>query len=937
MHLHNAHIKNIKQANEEDRLAIFVGAGVSKSSDTDYISLPLWADLISELKSGLSITEELDYLKLAQLYYLEFGELIYNQTLKKYFPEDITPSSLHSEILKINPRVIITTNWDCIIESAIEKEGYLYDTICTDKDLVKSTSQNKFIKIHGDFKNHNIVFKEDDYLNYSRNFPLIENYIKSIFSTHTVLFLGYSYNDINLKHITKWIQSHSSSVPPMYLVNFRMDKPQESYLRNHGITTLVLDSDNYPIDDIENLEKRSALTQSFLTSIITAEGVVDLNDEQEVINFIYDRIKHLKQQNLITHNQIRCAITNCGFLYDIDGLNILELFKPKGVLTGDYCETTRLLHEKFLEIITRIDLFDLEEKKEFYRGNSRFTDVLSILALAHIKGIVLPNDNHRGKIRYFVNEKIDSAQNLEQQDQEHLSFAEYRCKSHDFIKSLSSGSYEIYKNGEYELAFKKNSELILACKRHRIYSMLLIALFNKNSILWNLKYSPPAKQRSEFEKEIEVELQDEFFKFPRLEIKKNQVLYDFLSLHSVHQKANECTRKILDLTKAIENIKAGGVSFNSSADEPTSTHTNLLMFALKNHIMIDQHLPFKAVMRDFVKIAILRQSVKNKVTLNQYEFYSAIQFYSSKELKYELSVFLKNEDSNQLRLDASDECSEWIISIILPNLTERLIQDRSLFNDHETKFENCVRIIALLDLGSSYISKIMSEFSRLIASSSTTIGTYEAINYFLAHQHSLFDQKIETDVLIKVLNTLIDKITSKTAHGWDQHAILYESIGNLYGYIQVVKGKYTDKERVRRLVSELKTYALEEQRKFSKSLLYNIFNISDANVRKIIKKFIQDVISQSNTKDIDDLDFDLWSVAVDFKDFDLEAVNNLDEYLEQFRDRKTYSSKLSSLKHLTQYLVDKKKIGALEELNKELGDLIDHVGGRLITNQSEYL
>jgi len=65
MYLHNVHIKNIKQANEDDRLAIFVGAGISKSSDTDYIGLPSWSDLITEIKSDLAITEELDYLKLA--------------------------------------------------------------------------------------------------------------------------------------------------------------------------------------------------------------------------------------------------------------------------------------------------------------------------------------------------------------------------------------------------------------------------------------------------------------------------------------------------------------------------------------------------------------------------------------------------------------------------------------------------------------------------------------------------------------------------------------------------------------------------------------------------------------------------------------------------------------------------------------------------------
>ena len=923
MHLHNVHIKTIKQAIEEDRLAIFVGAGVSKSSDTDYTSLPLWGDLISELKSDLVITEELDYLKLAQLYYLEFGEQKYNQVLKKYFPEDIAPSSLHSTILKINPRVIITTNWDCIIENAIEQEGYLYDTICTDKDLVNSTSQNKFIKIHGDFKNHNIVFKEDDYLNYSRNFPLIESYIKSVFSTHTVLFLGYSYNDTNLKHIMKWIQSHSSSAPPMYLVNSRANKSQESYLKNHGITTLVLDSSSYSVADIQHLEERSALIQSFLTSIIHDDRTMYANDEQEVINFIYDRIEHLKQQNAISHNQIRRAITNCGFLYENDGSNILELFKGEGVLTTDYRETTRLINEKFLEILVRVDSLDVGEREGFYRKNSRLTDIFSILALANIKGIILPDKNDGGQTRYFVNEKIDVPENLEQQDREHISFSACACKSHDVIKSLSLESYESYKRGEYELAFKKNSELILACKRHRIYSMLLIALFNKNTILWSLKYAFSTEQRSEFEKEIEVELQDEFFKFPRSEIKNNQVLYDFLSLHYVHQKAYECATKILDLTSAVESIKAGGMSFNNNAAEPASTHINLLTFVLKNHIMIDQHAPYKAVMRDFVKIAILRQSVRNIVNLNQYEIYSAIQFYSSKELKSELRVFFKNKDSTQLRLDINDECSEWLVSTVLSNLTDRLIQDRSVHNGHETKFGNCVKILSVLDLKDDYIQMIMNTFSQLIASSSTTIGTYESINEFLAHQHNLFSREIETDILITILNTLIDKITSQKAHGWDHHAILHHSISNLYGYIEVTKGKYTDSDRVRRLLLELKTYTQEDQCKFSRSLLYSIFNISNAAIRKIIKKFVQSVISQAKTKEIDEWEFDLWSVAVDFKDFDLEAVTKLNEYLEQFRDGKMFSSQLHSLKKLTQYLIDNKEINELKEINKDLGDLID--------------
>jgi hypothetical protein len=124
-------------------------------------------------------------------------------------------------------------------------------------------------------------------------------------------------------------------------------------------------------------------------------------------------------------------------------------------------------------------------------------------------------------------------------------------------------------------------------------------------------------------------------------------------------------------------------------------------------------------------------------------------------------------------------------------------------------------------------------------------------------------------------------------------------------------------------VSELETCKPEDQRKFSRSLLYSIFNISNSNVRDIIKKFIEGVISQSKAKGIDDWEFELWSVAVGFKNFETEAVAKLDEYLEQYRDGKMFSSQLSSLKSLTQYLVDKKEIDTLKGLNNELGVLIE--------------
>lgn len=921
MSINKSHLKNIKQANEENRLAIFVGAGVSKSSDTDYIKMPLWSDLISELKSDLSIDEDVDYLKIAQLYHLEFGPQKYHQTLKKYFPEDIPPSSLHKEILNLKPRIIITTNWDSIIENTIEQEGHLYDTIRNDNDLVSSTSQNKFIKIHGDFIGHNIVFKEDDYIDYSRNFPLIENYIKSIFSTHTVLFLGYSYNDINLKHIMKWIQSHSTSAPPMFLVNYKQNKAQENYLKNHGITTLILNKDIYSIDDNGDLDDKSAIMKSFINTIMKDDLTVDYENEQEIINFIFERIKHLKHQELTSHNQIRDAISNCGFVYDSDGFAVLDLFKRDGYLTIDCSDRLRLIHEKFLAIISKLDNITQDKKSEYYKKNKNLEDIFEILASAQIKGIILPNQD-KGSRSYFINEKIKSKESMDEHDLESLSFSNCKITSNDLIKKLSSESYENYRNGDYELAFKNNSQLIKACKRNKIYSVLLIALFNRNSILFSLKYSF-SQTKSEFEKEEDVSLQDEFFSFPKSEIKKNQILYDFLSLKSVYKHANECTKKIVDLNHSVETIKNGGFSFNSNADEPTSTHINLLMFAVKNHILIDEHSSYQAMMRDFVKISFIRQSVKKSVTLNKYEIYSAIKFFTPKDLKRELSIFFNNKESVNCHLGVNQDCLTWITSNIMPNLTNRIIAGERTLDNKGNEFENCVRLLSHIDLDDDNLEKVFNEFSKLIISDSTTIGIYRAINEFLSCQHVLFRRNIKNSILIELLNNIFDKVIKKRLHAWDHHAITNGSIRNLYGYIEVNNEKYSDSKRVSQIISMLKDLAPSEQCNYSKSLLYSIYCISDASIQKIIKQFVHSFIRKSKSENFFNLNFNFWAVAVDFKKFDLDLIEDLDKYLNEFRDRQKFSSNLFELRDTIKHLVEVKKIKELVEINNELLGIIN--------------
>ena len=205
-------INKILTASRNNKLVFFIGAGFSKLSETESLKIPSWEELIKELKKDLRMPEENDYLKIAQLYFLKFGKDDYEKKVKSLF-RDLAPSKFHKNLFDLNPHYIITTNWDNLIENTAQEKGLAYDLICSDADLAHSQLDKKIIKMHGSFQQHNFVFKEDDYLQYSQNFPLIENYIKGIFSTCTIVFLGYSYSDYNLKQIVSWITRISKATP----------------------------------------------------------------------------------------------------------------------------------------------------------------------------------------------------------------------------------------------------------------------------------------------------------------------------------------------------------------------------------------------------------------------------------------------------------------------------------------------------------------------------------------------------------------------------------------------------------------------------------------------------------------------------------------------------------------------------------------------------
>ena len=903
MNFDTKYLKNIICANNDNSLAIFIGAGISKSSETKSFKLPSWNDLIEDLKKELSEELESDYLKIAQLYYLAFGEYTYYKKLNQYFPDYIKPSGIHKLIFEINPHIIITTNWDNILERAIEENAYIFDLICSDTDLVKSSVQNKLIKMHGDFKNHNIVFKEDDFINYQYNFPLIENYVKSILSTHTVLFIGYSYNDINLKQILKWIQNHSDVRPPMYLAKFSDNRTQSKYLENHGITTLVLSEKD---DNINQFNECYNKMFTFLNRIKKHDEPNIVKSKNETIEFVLNKLKVLNDLDGILLDQIQKTLSNCGFIFDKDSKPILEFYNQ--VLTGDLNKSKRSIYQQFVKILKGID--------EGEKPNSDTIKIFEILHKARIKGIVISQD----EITRQAVEYIPFLGYLQQNDKDssntHLNFNfSDLIKSTNEVNEIFELAFKFEQLEKQEEAYRLLEEGISICLKQRNYTVLFIAMFNRNVLLRYLKYSFNV-DRAKYENIEEYNLKDRYFNLPKDLQLALEPIYNFIDMSFIYIYAYSIAEELKKKEDSKRIIEHGGFVFNSDIYKYSSKHENLVLFVLRNKIMIETFEEYRSINKQFVQIAIIRQIQSANISLNRIELFSCIKYIDYKELKLLLDDYYNYESEKKGTFQLSEEDENWLINIVFENIVNQFLNSHIPFNKFELYIENILFILSLTKHQSDAIQKVLILISKIISEGNNTLGIFQSINLFLGIQYNLYKTEIDENVLLKLIENLINRLIYKKFNGYEYFALTSNELSYLYDYAKKRKAIVKNKILIDKLIYEVKEYSVSNKIEISQSLLLNLFDISDNQIKEDIKAFILSIDSTEEPELYKRIVFELTLVIYDFKTLEESVVTDLEKYLIQLRDNKSFSTILFMFDSQIDYLIKNKELRVLDSISK---------------------
>ena len=238
----------------QKRAVLFVGAGVSMG-----LGLPSWNKLIQHMARELGYDPDIlvspgaNYLTIAEYYKLEkgkIGELRSWMDREWHVKDDVLrKSTIHNQIVDLGFQYIYTTNYDRNLERIHALRGKPFAKIANARDVsIAEVDVPHIVKFHGDFDDDSsMVLTESDYFErLSFETPLDIKFRSDILG-RTVLFVGYSIADMNMRLLLykmqkMWRQSgYESDRPPSYMFMTRPDPVQEKILKSWGVQTITRD------------------------------------------------------------------------------------------------------------------------------------------------------------------------------------------------------------------------------------------------------------------------------------------------------------------------------------------------------------------------------------------------------------------------------------------------------------------------------------------------------------------------------------------------------------------------------------------------------------------------------------------------------------------------------------------------------------------------
>lgn len=589
-----ANIKRIQAASRNGRLVLFVGAGVSKNS-----GVPMWGELIEKMKSELPelVRNEKDDLKLAQLYKDSRGEKEYlEMVMDTLCHNKVIPNPIHKELLALTPAHIITTNYDDLIEQEIRNEYKQFAIVRSDKDMPNMTYPNALIKMHGDYTLGNIVLAENDYYNYPKTFALTRAFVQSLFASKLIVFVGFSFADINLKMILNDVKNIlEERMQPVYMLSLnKPDNVTQKYFESKGINIVYLE-DSEVAKLLSNIQDNGEpkMQDSYgvkLYRYLKIIGKYDTNSTDDLITYIYNKVAAYQDEIRVYGSGLKYLFpTNIGEFYFHE--------HSEGLQTG-------------LEYFDNLGkhLLTFQGRKEFLKkhGKKRCHEFIRFAYdnyLHNIDDCAVLGNRFWMNINDYIKETASGYLNS-------FNFPAFEKRLKELSSRQLTGTiedmeypYAFYKIGAYYKAYQEFDKILPMAWKSQKYILYFLCLYN----MWSLRFAirGELKWNQEttldwgpiYDKLSEIDLYETLSKLPLpQEIKK--IFYDLLANRYIGNTAvdtEELKEKVHQQRKLADD---GGISINSNIEALIAKYQREKLFSERNFVLSDFNKYAKAICRN---------------------------------------------------------------------------------------------------------------------------------------------------------------------------------------------------------------------------------------------------------------------------------------------------------------------------------------------------
>ena len=668
-------IRFLAEELEKGKLVVFVGAGVSKNS-----GLPEWEELIKDYADYRGIKEftSKQFLTIPEEVFERYGSLKYYEIAEKRFLGKYVTNSIHRILKKMKLTYIITTNYDTLIEDEIKN----LQIVSKDEDLPYTNSNRMLIKMHGDFENKNIVLKKSDYDNYEKNFQLISTLVKGLFTTNTVLFIGYSYSDTNVQQIMNWIKEIlKEKTRKAFLVEFTNEdnKEEENGEQINKISLKLLNDTN---DEVLYENKKERFNNNYektLTKFLSNIYNEKENVRQEKIFEIYINLNYLTKHNwnkLNKYSEIRI---------DEDWKRILY---------------------------TRLEFKDIEKYEE-------------ILFKSRIKKILQRINRNEKEILIPFSEKGITPKRKEQKNiLEEKIEVEEKC-----LKIICDYDYKNFQNLVEE--YKENNNIN---KYVIVYGYLFFKKINKaketiksmieekenvnsknEKLVWDnfilsiiefMEITHAEENLNKTFESIEESLEDKYFEYFKYETELFNEIFKYSTLEALNKEMNKLFDKVRK-GKSTSYVMGTPPSYKAII-----LSRDLFYFCSLNGIFGNSFSDYSEFMKKYIEILLMsytnknievkNQMFKNRNLIEEFEYFD---FFMMLELSYsDLKKLFNEYEIKDLK------CEKGIFDkliVLLKNILDWIIENDNEFMEKIDTLESILLIISKLDL-------IETQFEKLV-------------------------------------------------------------------------------------------------------------------------------------------------------------------------------------------------------------------------------